>query len=281
MEKILIINDDVNTCNAYKALLQTEEFTVFSTQQGENVFTILNTHNIKIIIIDIPENNEADLILAEKIKKEFSHSYIFMLRADSSPAIMKNIFDIGIEDCFVKPFLPLRLTNAIKKTMPKIHMLDGINALEKELSKNRKTLHELKSNMAHHPITGIFQTNFFHKCFDHEVKRAKRNDHWLSLLLVACTKKKHLGEPISEDLVKTATIIKNKIRESDILAHYNSGFAIILPETPEDGCSQLSNRFKKNIDPEHNLKFGSSTYPTDSLNAERLIKVANSRLSLR
>lgn len=198
-----------------------------------------------------------------------------MLRADSSPAIMKNIFDIGVEDCFIKPFLPLRLTNAIKKTMPKIHLLDGKDAIEKELIRHKKIINELTSNMVQHPITGIFHSNFFHKCFDHEVKRAKRNEHWLSLLLVGCKGKKQVEESTPEDLVK---IIKNKIRESDILAHYNSGFAIIMPETPEDGCSHLSNRFKENIAPQHNLKFGSSTYPTDSHNAERLIKVANSRI---
>ncbi|MGA1871143.1 MAG: response regulator [bacterium] len=278
MEKILIIDDDVNTCNAYKALLKTEGYTVSSTHQRNNVFNILRSDNIKVVIIDIAEENGADLLLAKHIKEKFSHVCIFIMRVDSSPATMKNIFDIGIEDCFTKPFLPLLLTNSIKRTISRIHLLDGKNRLEKELMKHKEIVDELESNMVHHPATGLYHSNFFHKCFDHEVKRAKRNEHWLSLLLVACKKETKKADSEEVPPLDVVNIVKSTIRESDILAHYENGFAIILPETSEDGCGPLSKRLKENINPQYPIQFGSSTYPTDSYNAERLIKVACSRI---
>ena len=272
-KKILIIDNDTNTQNAYEALLKPEGYNIFLTKPDKNIFDIITKTGCNLVIIDIATwGNDGDIQLAQKIKEKRYDISVFIIRTDSSPKAIKNIFKIGIEDCFIKPFLPICLLNSINRTFQRIRLCNENSCIKQDLVATQKQCEvpEMKTNKINE------SKNIFTKLFEYEVKRAKRNEHWLSLLLCTYQNKKELNE--TNFSVNLSEIIRKTIREADITTPYDNGFAIILPETSDDGCNQLCQRLKKIIDPKHDIKIGSSSYPIDSQSTKRLIKLAGSRL---
>lgn len=277
-EKILIVNNDTNTQNGYKALLKPCGYDISFIEADKNIFNILDETDFNLVLIDIAAwRDEADIRLSKKIKERFPNITIFILRTDSSPKTIKNVFEIGVEDCFIKPFLPICLVNAINRTFHRIRLSNENNSIKQDLINTQEKYKALKNDTAKlFETKNIFKTDNFPKLFEYEVKRAKRHEHWLSLLLCKYQNKKALKEV--DFCVDLNNAIKKIIRESDIITAYDNGFAIILPEASDDGCNQLSQRLRENINPKYEIKLGSSSYPIDSHNIERLIKLANSRL---
>ena len=190
-EKILIIDNDTNTQNAYEALLKPCGYDISLINANDKIFNILDEKDFNLIVIDIAEwGDEADIRLVKKIKERFPHIYIIILRTDSSPKTIKNVFEIGVEDYFIKPFLPICLVNAINRTFHRIRLSNENNSIKQALIKTKEKYQSLKKD-----TDKLYdRKNIFSKLFEYEVKRAKRHEHWLSLILCKYQNKGTLKE---------------------------------------------------------------------------------------
>ncbi|MEI6633129.1 MAG: GGDEF domain-containing protein [Chlamydiota bacterium] len=89
-------------------------------------------------------------------------------------------------------------------------------------------------------LTGLYNYQHFRTRLDEEVRRAKRYGHPLSLLMCDINQFKRYNDTYGHMngnfiLNKTASLIKDSIRESDIPFRYGGDeFAVILPETGMD-----------------------------------------------
>lgn len=296
--KILIVDDDGNTRNAYKDLFDGCGFDTCVAENENRALELLRSENCQAILLDLMVTSSALLSVAEKMKKEFPTVFISIMIADPSPAMLKKAINAGIDDYLVKPLLPMRLIDGIKKGILRYK-------LEEENWQLRRNLEEIQAQnrqwIMHDLETGVFNSQYFTERLDTEVKRAKRHEHWLSLLL--CNLELGalgIGEEESntspaDKILELLKVISGNIRDVDIIGRYNSGFAIILPETTLEGSSSLCSRLKKSMidafespngndnrlqdySTKLNVRFGVATYPLDSHLPKKLIKIAEDRL---
>ncbi len=144
----------------------------------------------------------------------------------------------------------------------------------------------------------LYNTRYLNIRLDEEMKRAKRYNQFLSLVLLNV-------DTFAEDKVmendmtdipderknvlikKLGEFIKANLRDTDILSLYNQDvLALILPETSVEGAVCLSERLKdqilfafssgeiNNIEKGNSVSIGITSYPTDARVIDELIKNA-------
>jgi len=293
--KILIVDDDDKTRSAYKDLFAGYGFDTHVAENESQALELLRSESYQAVVIDLMVASNALFSVAERIKKEFPHVFISMMIFDFTPAMTKKVIDAGIDEYLVKPLLPMRLVDGVKKGILRYK-------LEEENCRLKEQLEEIKAQnrqwIMHDLETGVFNSQYFNERLDTEIKRAKRHEHWLSLLLCDLGQGvSGMGEERNSDspadvVLELLKVLSGNIRDVDIIARYNSGFAIILPETTLEGSSTLCGRLKRGLidgfesnnesrsDPDLrlNVRFGVAAYPLDSHLPRRLIKIAEDRL---
>jgi len=121
-----------------------------------------------------------------------------------------------------------------------------------------------------------------------EIERSRRYQHFVSLLVIAVEglEWSKNGDGVAvEDIAK---LLVDSTRSVDIVAHYEEGqFALILPETAEDGAICLAVRLKDHIEcylfdeAEGRLtprvRYGVASFPADARLEPDLIRLAQER----
>jgi diguanylate cyclase (GGDEF)-like protein len=155
---------------------------------------------------------------------------------------------------------------------------------------HEETLHLAKTD----GLTGLNNHRTFHEILDFEIKRAKRFNRDLSLLLIDVDKFKKFndtyGHQAGDQVLKVlATIIRNNLRSIDSAARYGGEeFTIILPETVSDGAVITADRIKDDIHKQTldftdnkaslSVSIGVATFLKDAVDKENLIKAADNAL---
>jgi len=114
-------------------------------------------------------------------------------------------------------------------------------------------------------LTGIYNRRAFQKVLDRELRRSKRYQKPLSLIMLDVDGFKAIndtyGHEAGDSVLKVlATQLQSSIREIDFLARYGGDeFAVILPETRAEEAAILAERLKKTIS-SHPVNIDSSCY---------------------
>ena len=102
-------------------------------------------------------------------------------------------------------------------------------------------------------LTGIYNRRAFQKVLDRELRRSKRYQKPLSLIMLDVDGFKAIndtyGHEAGDSVLKVlAAQLQSSIRDIDFLARYGGDeFAVILPETRADEAAILAERLKKTI----------------------------------
>ncbi|MEW5803084.1 MAG: diguanylate cyclase [bacterium] len=147
--------------------------------------------------------------------------------------------------------------------------------------------------------TRLYNSRYLSIRLDEEMKRAKRYNQFLSLVLVSVDsvpeeQPMHLSDEGNTLFMrKLGEFIKANLRDTDILSLYgNDVLALILPETSIEGAVCLSERLKDQVlfafsgieidaaAPKKNasVSIGITSYPTDARVIDELIKNASHML---
>jgi two-component system cell cycle response regulator len=145
-------------------------------------------------------------------------------------------------------------------------------------------------------MTGLHNYRFFRLRLKEEIARTRRENSYVSLSIIDVDHFKNyndqLGHPAGDEVLrKISRILKNSVRDNDIVARYGGEeFAIILPGTDETGAFSLAERIrrkvegapfsKQEIQPEGNITIsaGIATYPLDAVIIDDLIIAADRAL---
>lgn len=144
----------------------------------------------------------------------------------------------------------------------------------------------------------LYNTRYLNIRLDEEMKRAKRYNQFLSLVLLnvdTFAEDKVMENDVTDIpderknvlIKKLGEFIKANLRDTDILSLYNQNvLALILPETSVEGAVCLSERLKdqilfafssgeiNNIEKGNSVSIGITSYPTDARVIDELIKNA-------
>jgi DNA-binding response OmpR family regulator len=103
MFHILVVDDDKNIRFTMKEVLEANQYTVFTAENGEEAFSVLENEHIDLAIVDImmPKLNGYDFT---KSLREFNQDMpVLMVSAKQLPEDRKKGFAVGIDDFMSKP----------------------------------------------------------------------------------------------------------------------------------------------------------------------------------
>ncbi|MBM4332571.1 MAG: response regulator [Deltaproteobacteria bacterium] len=231
---ILLIDPFKNLVEVYQMILERENYFVEVASNMGEAFHRLSHRQYSIIITEyFPENENSGQIISW-VKKNVPETYIFMVTSKGiDDQTYGHLFDLGLDDLVLKPYSPEKIIVHIKKGLERRAIIIQKKQLEKL--------------MVLDPITGniqkyIFNQVYFRKCLRQELKRAKRHHHPLSLLLLQIPPREKIGGNFEFFYAQLAKILKEYIREEDLLGRENGNLEIILPDTDETGSRAVLQR---------------------------------------
>nr|WP_330398570.1 response regulator transcription factor [Anaerocolumna aminovalerica] len=103
MVHILVVEDDKNTRRFMKAVLEEEQYIVFTASNGVEALDILDTTHIDLIVLDIMMPKMDGYEFTEILRSVQNELPILMVSAKQLPADRKKGFQVGTDDFMTKP----------------------------------------------------------------------------------------------------------------------------------------------------------------------------------
>ncbi|ABX42051.1 response regulator transcription factor [Lachnoclostridium phytofermentans] len=103
MIHILVVDDDKNTRRFMKAVLEEEQYIVFTASNGVEALDILDTTHIDLVVLDIMMPKMDGYEFTEILRSVQNELPILMVSAKQLPADRKKGFQVGIDDFMTKP----------------------------------------------------------------------------------------------------------------------------------------------------------------------------------
>jgi PleD family two-component response regulator len=161
----------------------------------------------------------------------------------------ERIFDAGVDDLFIKPFPPKQLL---------VHVRRGLRQRALILQQRKQDQLALMDPISLTIKQIILSTDYFKRCFRQELKRAKRHEDPLSIILVKTSKSENEAEENDQFLMEVAKLLRKVTREEDIIGRENGGFGILLYKTDQQGSKLLIARLSHLI--QNHLPFRKELY---------------------
>ncbi|MDE1549998.1 response regulator transcription factor [Jeotgalibaca caeni] len=103
MNKILVIEDDLNILGLYESCLVQSHFRVVTAQNGQQALEVLDQQSVDLIITDIMMPEMDGYELSTLLRKTGDETPILMITAKNTFEDKKKGFRIGVDDYMVKP----------------------------------------------------------------------------------------------------------------------------------------------------------------------------------
>jgi PleD family two-component response regulator len=233
-DRLLIIDPFKNLLEIYRIFLEREKYSVETAASLKEASQKLSLEHYAVLISELVFPFGETFQMLHRVKEQSPETYIIIVtNAIVNEESYDKLFSIGVDDLILKPYSPEKILVHVKKGFRNRSLLIKKRELEEE------SLLDPVTQQVHRPI---FNLVHFRKCLRQELKRAKRHEHALSLILTDLpdeTMARNERESFTVELIK---ILRNNTREEDIVGRGNGSFGILLPETDETGSRVLANR---------------------------------------
>ncbi len=144
-------------------------------------------------------------------------------------------------------------------------------------------------------LTGVYGVHYLRTALRREVRRARRYNQELSLVLVDVDRLKVHGEALgamkgSLLLKELATALAGQVRSFDVLARCgDDAFMVILPQTGRDGATEVAERMRATVE-QHafstgtpvpvTVSVGVAAFPTDASALQDLVRAVTRALKV-
>ena len=103
MFHILVVDDDKNTRRLMQAVLETENYTVSTAENGEEALDVLEREHIDLVVLDIMMPKMDGYAFTSAIREGNNDMPILMVSAKQLPEDRHKGFIVGTDDYIVKP----------------------------------------------------------------------------------------------------------------------------------------------------------------------------------
>ena len=252
--RILLIDEDPNMLTSFKTLLKERGFEVETAQDRGQALSHLSRKSFSVLITEYLLHHADTRDIIGQVQTTSPETYVIMITGAAIDDILhEELIEIGVGDLFIKPFPIEGMVIAVKKALQMRQLTMGVKRLREQLHVARTQFQQASEEFLLDPLTGspecqIYNERYLRDRFNRELKRARRHNRYLSLLLLSLTspeKVKGLG-PRKTDryLIEMAKVVRENIRGEDMVARHRQGFALILPETESGGTGCVIQRLK-------------------------------------
>lgn len=103
MFHILVVDDDKNTRRLMRAVLEAENYTVFTAENGEDALDVMDAEHIDLVVLDIMMPKMDGYEFTKTLRSVQNDLPILMVSAKQLPADRKQGFLVGTDDYMTKP----------------------------------------------------------------------------------------------------------------------------------------------------------------------------------
>lgn len=114
MFQILVVDDDKNTRMLLKAVLQAENYTVFTAENGEDALDVMDKEHIDLVVLDIMMPKMDGYAFTRLLRESNNNLPILMVSAKQLPADKQRGFLVGTDDYMTKPIDEVEMLLRIK-----------------------------------------------------------------------------------------------------------------------------------------------------------------------
>lgn len=103
MFRILVVDDDANTRLLLQAILEAENYTVFSAKDGEDALSVMDREHIDLVLLDIMMPKMDGYEFTKVLRENKNNLPILMISAKQMPKDKHKGFIVGTDDYITKP----------------------------------------------------------------------------------------------------------------------------------------------------------------------------------
>ena len=103
MFQILVVDDNKHTRLLFKAVLEAENYTVFTAEDGEDALRVMDEEHIDLVVLDIMMPKMDGYEFTKILRENNNNLPILMVSAKQLPADKKKGFLVGTDDYMTKP----------------------------------------------------------------------------------------------------------------------------------------------------------------------------------
>lgn len=240
---ILIVEDNPATNKLIEKMLSKVGHPTSSVKNGQEALELFQKQFFPIIITDWMMPKISGLELCQKIRSMENVGYVFIIlltARDKKEDIVAG-FEAGIDDFLTKPINPSELLARLNSGIRILSLEQSLRSANKEIIKLSVT----------DPLTGCYNRRYLSERLQHEIKRAVRYKHPLSVVLCDIDHFKKIndtyGHTIGDSVLEEfANRLKSNIRRDiDWTARYGGEeFLIVLPETDISNATIVAEKLR-------------------------------------
>ena len=103
MFRIMVVDDDKNTRMLLKAVLEAENYTVFTAENGEAALEVMDANHIDLVVLDIMMPKMDGYEFTRALRDSNNNLPMLMVSAKQLPSDKKHGFLVGTDDYMTKP----------------------------------------------------------------------------------------------------------------------------------------------------------------------------------
>ena len=103
MFQIMVVDDDRNTRVLLKAVLEAENYSVYTAENGEDALTVMDAHHIDLVVLDIMMPKMDGYEFTKALRESNNNLPVLMVSAKQLPSDKKHGFSVGTDDYMTKP----------------------------------------------------------------------------------------------------------------------------------------------------------------------------------
>jgi len=240
---ILLVDPFKNLQNLYQMILRDEGYLVETASDIKEAMLQFSTRHYALLITEFFPPFEETSRMIQWVKQNSPETYIIMATDTMvNDAMYGKLFEIGLDDLFLKPVSARKILTHIRKGLKQKDLILKKKELE---TQPFDSISQLVQQLIFSPI-------YFKKCFRQELKYARRHQRPFSLLIIRIPSKEDMGDQYESFYLELGNIFRKYVREEDTVGWEKGNFGIILPETGEAG-SQIALKRLLNLIKTHPL----------------------------
>jgi diguanylate cyclase (GGDEF)-like protein len=279
--RVLVADDNRLTRDRMSAILRGQGHLVETCEDGQQAVELVGKGGIDLVLLDIMMPRLSGLDACRIIKSLTAEAFLpvvlVTVKTDSQSRVEGLRF--GADDYIAKPFDETELCARVEAML-------RIKRLHDQVAEARRRLEEASE---HDALTGAYNYRHLHSRLSVEFKRAERQQTPLACALLDIDGLQAIndrqGQAAGDALIRaTADLIRQCIRETDVLARFGGDeFVILMPGTHFAGSLAVAERLLRENQarkaPPAAFSLGIAFYPSrDVRTKDALLRAADDAL---
>jgi len=238
-EKILVVDDNRLNVRLLTNILEDENFTVFSADNGLPVLEMSRKLKPDVILLDIMMPGIDGFEVCKLLKSDYDVKDIpiIMVTAKTEGYDIKKALEYGAFDYIKKPIDEIEVIARVQSAL-----------------RLKKYQHHLRQLSMKDGLTGLYNHSFLIELFDRELIKQRRDAGNIAFVMVDIDHFKEVNDTyghVSGNMVlkELANILESSVREGDIVGRYGGEeFSIVLPGINKHNASLICDRIRATIE---------------------------------